>query len=313
MGASMLFNAELVLACLDMAGARSMIEIGADAGDLTRLLVRWAEQVGARVVAIDPEPQESLIQLERDRPELELVRERSLTVLASTAPADAIVLDGDHNYFTVTEELRLIADGARESATPMPLLLIHDVCWPHGRRDDYFDPGQIPAEHRHPIAPDASLYPRVPGTYDGGLRYPAPAAHEGGPRNGVLTAAEDFVAAHRELRLAVIPAFFGVGVVWSADAPYGEQLWRLLEPWDRNPLLDRLETNRVLHLASSQFQLQRAERAEAALKRMPHQEALLERMLASRIFGAAELVLRIRQRGKPGFSKRQIREALGRD
>jgi hypothetical protein len=69
----------------------------------------------------------------------------------------------------------------------------------------------------------------------------------------------------------------------------------------------------VLHLASSQFQLQRAERAEAALKRMPHQEALLERMLASRIFGAAELVLRIRQRGKPGFSKRQIREALGRD
>jgi hypothetical protein len=36
-------------------------------------------------------------------------------------------------------------------------------------------------------------------------------------------------------------------------------------------------------------------------------------MLASRVFAAAELVLRIRQRGKPAFSKREIREALTRE
>ena len=54
------------------------------------------------------------------------------------------MIDGDHNYFTVSEELRLI--GERAPGAELPLLLFHDVCWPHGRRDDYFDPEQIPAD-----------------------------------------------------------------------------------------------------------------------------------------------------------------------
>ena len=53
-----------------------------------------------------------------------------------------MVIDGDHNYFTVREELRLI--GERAPGAELPLLLFHDVCWPHGRRDDYFDAEQIP-------------------------------------------------------------------------------------------------------------------------------------------------------------------------
>lgn len=312
-GASLLFNAELVLGCLDAAQAQSVIEIGAYAGDLTRLLLRWAETSGARVVAVDPAPHEILEQLERDHQELELVRARSVAALATVPPGDVVIVDGDHNYFTVTQELGLIARRAGESRTAMPLLLVHDVSWPHGRRDDYFDPELIPAEHRQPIAPNGLLYPRVPGIHEGGLRYRWPATHEGGRGNGVLTAVEDFVTAHEELRLAVVPAFFGLGVVWPRDAAYDERLWSLLERWDRNPLLDRLESNRVLHLASSWVQLQRAERAEAALTHVPLQEALLERMLASRVFAAAELVLRIRQRGKPAFSKREIREALTRE
>ncbi len=60
-----------------------------------------------------------------------------------------MIIDGDHNYYTVREELRLIAE--RAAGAELPLLLFHDVCWPHGRRDDYFDPEQIPAEYRQPI------------------------------------------------------------------------------------------------------------------------------------------------------------------
>ena len=52
------------------------------------------------------------------------------------------MIDGDHNYFTVREELRLIGERAQGAA--LPLLLFHDVGWPHGRRDDYFDAGAIP-------------------------------------------------------------------------------------------------------------------------------------------------------------------------
>ena len=40
------------------------------------------------------------------------------------------------------------------------------------------------------------------------------ALHEGGPRNGVMTAVEDFVAEYdRELRLLVVPIYFGLAIV----------------------------------------------------------------------------------------------------
>ena len=122
--------------CLDAAGAGSVAEIGAFAGDLTRVLVAWAP-VPTPGPAIDPAPQDGLVALDREYPELTLVRETSLEALPKIELPDAIVIDGDHNYFTVSEELRLI--GERAPGAELPLLLFHDVCWPHARRDDYFD------------------------------------------------------------------------------------------------------------------------------------------------------------------------------
>ena len=52
-----------MLPCLDAAGARSVVEVGAYAGDLTEALARWAADAGARVVAIDPAPHERLVRL----------------------------------------------------------------------------------------------------------------------------------------------------------------------------------------------------------------------------------------------------------
>ena len=71
------------------------------------------------------------------------------------------------------------------------------------------------------------------------------ATREGGPQNGVLTAAEDFAARRGVLRLAVIPAFHGLGVLYPQDAEWSDPVRRFLEAWDRNPLLARLETDRV--------------------------------------------------------------------
>jgi SAM-dependent methyltransferase len=307
-GASLVNNAEILLAILDAAKARSVIEVGAYAGDLTRLLLLWAKRAGARVAAVDPSPQPELVQLERERVELVLIRETSLEALEHLDLADAIILDGDHNYYTVSEELRRIDD--RSARGELPLLLFHDVCWPHARRDDYFDPAQIPAEYRQPIAPESGLYPGVEGTYHGGLPYHFPAEREGGPRNGVLTAIEDFVAGREELRPAVVPSFFGLGLVFRSAAPFAADLERLLEPYDDNPWLARLERNRVLHLASSQVQLRLAQNAQEQVER---QQQLLERMLHSRAFAAAEMFLRLRQRGRPIFSRAEIRRVMAGD
>ena len=51
---------ELVLACLDAASVRSLLEIGAFEGDLTEDLLGWAKERGATVATVDPVPPPSL-------------------------------------------------------------------------------------------------------------------------------------------------------------------------------------------------------------------------------------------------------------
>ena len=304
--ASLLHNAEILLGCLDAAEARSVAEVGAFMGELTRLLMLWSDTVKGNVVAIDPLPHRDLEQLERERDDLQLIRETSIEALAHIPLTDAIILDGDHNYYTLSEELRIISERAAGDGREIPLLMLHDVGWPHARRDDYYTPEEIPAEHRQPMAPGRSVYPDEPGTQDTGLPYRFPAASEGGPRNGVLTAAEDFAAAHADLHLAVVPAFFGFGVIWDTTGPHHAALSAVVGAWDRNPQLERLERNRVLHLASSQRQLRRAQDANERIQR---RDQLLDRMLHSRVFAAAEMFLRLRH-SDPVFSRQKIREVM---
>ncbi len=64
-----------------------------------------------------------------------------------------------------SEELRLIAELAGDQ--PLPLLMFHDVCWPHARRDTYYDVLQRRShseEERPPIGKGVGLAPGNPGT-----------------------------------------------------------------------------------------------------------------------------------------------------
>lgn len=309
-GASLINNAEVMIACLDAARATSVVEVGAYAGDLTRFLLGWAESSGAHVSAVDPAPQDELRALGETRPELELIEATSHEALREMSAADAYVIDGDHNYFTVSEELRLIA--ARTAGDVLPLLMFHDVGWPHGRRDDYFAPDQIPPEYKQPTVEGGGLFPGVPEPRPGGLPYKWPAAREGGPRNGVLTAVEDFLEQRPGLRLAILPAFFGLGIVWHEDAPYAQQLHEILDPLDRNAVIQRLEANRAFHLAAMHQQLMEVTAARARIAR---QEAVLKRLLNSSAFALAERLSRLRQRlgvapGSPVISRKSVTRVL---
>lgn len=314
-GVSLSQNGEIMLPVLEAAGVRSLVEVGAFAGDLTRVLVDWAQAAGARVGAIDPSPQPGLEALAAERPELELIRETSLDALPRIDLPDAVILDGDHNYWTVSEELRII--GERAPGDDLPLLLFHDVRWPHARRDDYFAIDQIPAEYRQPVAGDAGgIFPGEPGIRaGGGLPYPRSAAREGGARNGVLTAIEDFVAGRDDVRLAVVPAFFGFGVAWDRRAPWADAVAAIVDPFDRHPVLERLEANRVHHLALAHTRLVDLWRLQA---RQARQEAVLRRLAESSAVSLAERLSRLRRRlgvarDASVISKEEIRRALEDD
>jgi len=296
---------EIVFPLLDAVGARSVVEIGSYAGDLTRLILDWATGAEAHVTAVDPDPRPELIELGERHEELELIRGTSHEALRDIPVPDAVIIDGDHNYYTVREELRLIDQRAREE---IPLILLHDVCWPHGRRDVYYAPGRIPPEDRRRPARSARLFPGNHGIAEGGLPYPWAAAHEGGPRNGVLTAVEDFVEGREGLRLAIVPAFFGLGVLWREDAPWSGEVAEILEQWDRNPVLARLEANRVYHLATRY--VRRSEILELR-ERSRVYEGVLRLMLNSRAFAVGERLSRLRKGGRAAFSRELVRRALG--
>jgi hypothetical protein len=307
LGYSLANVAEILFECLDAARARTVLEIGAYRGELTADLLEWADRSGARITAVEPEPPSQLLELAEARPQLELLRETSHDALRRPERPDAVVIDGDHNYYTLSEELRLIAE--RQPAAATPLVLFHDLCWPHARRDTYYAPERIPEEHRQPLVHNAGLAPWEPGIAAYGLPFIWAAAREGGDRNGTLTAVEDFIAARDGLRLAVIPAFFGFGILWHRDTPWAEAVAQVVEPWDRHPVLERLEANRVAHLASAYI---RARELEEERQRRAGLEELLYAILGSSAFALAERLARLRARGRPTYSRDQIRKALGK-
>jgi hypothetical protein len=305
-GASLINASEILFPCLHAAGAKSVAEVGAYAGDLTAELIRWADGAGARVIAIDPTPEPQLVELAERRDDIELIRETSHDALRHLALPDAVIIDGDHNYYTVREELRLI--GEKGPGSDLPLLMFHDVGWPHARRDTYFAPERIPEEDRQPLAGPAGLFPGKPGLVDGALPFHFAAQREGGARNGVLTAIEDFMNDREGLRLATVPVFFGFGVLWHTEAPWADTVAEVVEPWDRNPLLDRLEANRVYHLAS----VHKGAVEIAILRhRLAQQEQLLKALLNSGGLAVADRLAGLRHPGRPTSWRDQVREVLG--
>lgn len=250
---SMAVFGDLILDALRIAGTRDIVEIGAEFGEMSTNLARLAEANGGTLTSIDPAPRPEFRAWHAANPRVRHIAEPSISALAGfTGAADAWIVDGDHNWFTVYHELYLIRRLCRAAGTPM-LAILHDVAWPCGRRDFYYAPESIPAEYRHEHDYHAGASfdweGLVPGRGLRGHGYMALAKHEGGPRNGVLTAVEDFIAYAREqgeaFCYAQVPAVLGLGVLFDADAPWAEAMAAHLLPWHENRLLAALEDNRL--------------------------------------------------------------------
>jgi len=163
--------------------------------------------------------------------------------------------------------LRLADAASRRDGKPL-LAVLHDVGWPCARRDMYYAPETIPPEHRHPHSFDVGVTLDLDGVLPGrgmrGVGAFAWALRAGGPKNGVLTAIEDFIAQaqteDRPLLYAYVPAVFGLGVLFDAGAEWAEDVAGLLLPYHENPLIASLERNRLRnYLAVIEWQDRHAE------------------------------------------------------
>ncbi len=249
------FWPDVIRPILEELQPTDVVEIGSEEGKTTRHLLEFARQTDARIHCIDPSPcfdvDSWTMEFEHHFSFIELP---SLVGLPSVEQFDVVLIDGDHNWYTVFNELLLIERLSTQIGQTLPLVFLHDIGWPYGRRDLYYNPSTIPEQHRHPyarkgISPTAARV--VPsGGFNAKL---CNAIEEGGPKNGVLTAVEDYLqATEHSFEFVRIPAVFGLGILMPErlveTRPKVAQKVRAWAPQEVEKFIDRLEMARIAML-----------------------------------------------------------------
>lgn len=242
----------VILPCLEQAKAREIVEIGSEFGGMSKVLAGWTGERGGSLTCIDPEPADGFAGWTEEHSHVHHVARPSLEALGDHDAADAWFVDGDHNYYTVIHELQAIDRIQREAGRPL-LAFMHDVSWPCARRDFYYAPDRVPPGWRHPHSYDHGVRLDADEVLAGrgmrGMGSFAVALEIGGPRNGVLTAVEDFLreadTKERPLFYVHVPAVFGLGIIFDASASWSTPIAEFLLPYHANPLIARLEENRL--------------------------------------------------------------------
>jgi methyltransferase family protein len=201
----------------------NLCEIGASYGLSTD---KFLEIDSVVITVIDPCLDLDLCEKYRDNKKIRVHRGASIDVLQKiTETFDCIFIDGDHNWYTVYNELKTI-DGKgliREGGA----IFFHDVCWPYGRRDMYYQPDLIPEEFRRPYRKGGIV--RGQSELSGSLginNHLYNAVYEGGARNGVLTAIEDFLKDNGDKYLFFcFEQEFGLGVLLRRTGGTGNDLF----------------------------------------------------------------------------------------
>ncbi|MCM3000150.1 class I SAM-dependent methyltransferase [Paenibacillus cellulositrophicus] len=205
---------------------RTIVEIGSLRGQVTYKLLDYCKHVGARCIAIDPVPQmDTELVAEYYGSSFQMIRKLSLEALPAIKQYDMILIDGDHNWYTVFHELKLVEQMAARTGQ-FPVVILHDTEWPYGRRDMYYFPESIPQKFRKPFATRGIEPGRSELLPLGGFNHMVSnALYEHGDRNGVLTAVEDFIeGTSYDLRLYRLHSSNGLGIILEADSPAADVL-----------------------------------------------------------------------------------------
>lgn len=250
----------IILPILKKIKASRIIEIGVGTGKLTEDLLGLAEANEGELDCIDLYSWDDKIEKiisssEHGRFFMELSSE----ILPTLNAADAYIIAGDFNYYTVLNDLNNAWKLSHKEQKPF-LALVRGLTWPFGRRDGYYNPNAIPQDHVHPHTWMQAINVDDPDIAKIGFRSStiAFACHEGGEKNGVRTAVLDFTDEHKqELTWVEIPAFLGLGIIYSSDAPWSSEITHFLKAFKQEDLVSQQEEYRMKLL--TQFSLTRDE------------------------------------------------------
>lgn len=252
---SMAHYSDLTIKLLEHVRPAVLVEVGAEYAGSTKILADYAKRTRGVLHVIDPSP---YVDVEKELSGYSgyycYHNKISLEALDGLV-GDIFFLDGDHNYWTVYNELDLIYKN-----NPNAFVVLHDVGFPWARRDLYYSPENIPRDflHEHTYSHGVGLDGEIikGGGFRGAGRF-AFSKTEGGERNGVLTAIEDFVSERKTLYYSSIPPIFGLGIVCNeAHKGFVDEFF---SPY-RIKLIEGMERNRIelyLKVISLQDEMER--------------------------------------------------------
>ena len=237
-----------------------IVEIGTSEGRFTQKLLHYCEQHDAILHTIDTADSA----WRGPHPRLICHQEISLNALYSISAYDVVLIDGDHNWHTVINELRVIAKYAKNTGT-FPAVFLHDIGWPYGRRDLYYNPDTIPDQYKHPYIQGGLIPGDSTICTTGGINHNFfHGIYENNVQSGVLTAIEDFLEeTDIPLRFIKIPGMHGLGILMSEQCiATNHQLQEFLESISTSPaLLEHIHLIEQERLANV-YQLQQEQEQE---------------------------------------------------
>lgn len=233
---------EIFDAAFEVKKPKILVEIGSEYGGSTKVILNYAKNNSAYAHIIDPSPYVDLSTVLSEYSDFyKHIKEKSLDALTHVPAADFYFIDGDHNYYTVSNELKLIYE-----KNPKAWIFLHDVGWPCAYRDMYYNTADIPKEylHDHTFQDGVNLQNEI--VANGGFRgagYFAFSKVYGGERNGVLKAVENFFELHsNEIYLAKIMPILGMGLIVPKEDQ--EIVQKILAPY-QTKLINKMEQNRL--------------------------------------------------------------------
>ncbi|CAG0878766.1 unnamed protein product [Cyprideis torosa] len=177
------------------------------------------------------------------------VLKMSLDAIKEIDACDLVLIDGDHNWYTVFNEL---VELEKRFAAEFPLVIFHDTGWPYGRRDMYYDPSNIPTEHIQEHKKAGLVFGARKLAEQGGFNTHLNHAVESEtPRNGVLTGIEDFInQSDLSLELVSYSGMNGLSVLFLSERADVRD-WLESLSIDRR-LTELLEKDRIVSLFREQ-------------------------------------------------------------
>lgn len=239
----------IMLPIIQKQNIRYIVEIGSDWGVNTKNILEYCVENNAHMTAIDPFPKFDVEEYEKEYGDkFEMCLDLSLNQLPLLKDYDCVIIDGDHNWYTVYNELKVIEK--ENKGKNFPLIFLHDVSWPYARRDLYYNPNTIPEKFRQPFKKLGISMDSDELVEENGMNSHLDNAIKANTlRNGVLTAIEDFMdESDLNLTLNKIPIFHGLGILYCSNNEIDEFIANLMDDSNLLGYVEKMYLKEIIRL-----------------------------------------------------------------